>query len=65
VHELDERVEELEKQMDRLTKAVTDLTGVLTSGKLAMKMLFGLIAIGSALVSGIYWIVTNLTIRNV
>lgn len=65
MHELDERVEELEKQMDRLTKAVTDLTGVLTSGKLAMKMLFGLIALGSAIISTIYWIVTHLTVRSI
>lgn len=65
MHELDERVEALEKQMDRLTTAVTNLTGVLTSGKLAMKMLFGLIAIGSALISGVYWIATNLTIKHI
>jgi len=71
MHELDERVAALESQMAQqvrasaeLTKAVTDLTNTLTSGKLAVKLLFGLAAIGASSITFIHWLLSNFTIKS-
>lgn len=66
--DMSERVAQLERQMSEqivasaaLTKAVTDLTTVLTSGKLAIKILFSLAAIGASGVTFIYWLATHVS----
>jgi len=68
MHELAERVECIEEELaslkqetSELTTAVRDLTNVLVSGKLAVRIVFYIASVGVGITTAVYWVLTHVT----